>query len=208
MVAPVLKPKAIGRIEAAIAVTEPLSRAELVAVIAGRAGDYRATGLTLATLGAFAISFVIWALEIWVTSGEIVAIQLGAFALLFALLELTSLGDRLTPVRLKSQAAQRLARAVFVNEGLASTPERSAILFFVSLAEHHVEILADRGINGRVGQGDWQRIVDTFAARVRCGKTETALVEAITDLGKLLATHYPPDAAHPNTLPNRLILLP
>ena len=50
------------RIEAAIASVEQQSRAELVAVIARRAGEYRVTGLALATIGAFLAGFLAWLL--------------------------------------------------------------------------------------------------------------------------------------------------
>ena len=176
-------------------------------MIASRAGAYRATGLALASLGALATGILLWAIGPWMTAGETLAAELGAFAFVFGLLELTPLGDRITPSGLKTLAAQRLARAAFLDEGLASTPERNAILLFVSLAEHHVEILADSGIHGRVADGEWKRIVDTFTGDVRAGDVESGFVNAVKELGSLLAQHYPRDDVHPNTLPNRLILL-
>ncbi|WP_368413021.1 TPM domain-containing protein [Dongia sp.] len=195
------------RIEAAIASVEQQSRAELVAVIARRAGEYRVTGLALATIGAFLAGFLAWLLLPWSSTGDVLLAEFAVFLVLLALLELTPLGDRLTPAYLKTEAAQSLARTVFLNEGLTDTEERNAVLFFVSLAEHHVEIIADRAIHGRVTPDEWQAIVDAFSRAVRAGNVEVGYQGAITSLGAILATHFPSDGKPRNELGNRLIQL-
>ncbi len=195
------------RIEAAIASVEQQSRAELVAVIARRAGEYRVTGLALATIGAFLAGFLAWLLLPWSSTGDVLLAEFAVFLVLLALLELTPLGDRLTPAYLKTEAAQSLARTVFLHEGLTDTEERNAVLFFVSLAEHHVEIIADRAIHGRVTPDEWQAIVDAFSRAVRAGNVEVGYQGAITSLGAILATHFPSDGKPRNELGNRLIQL-
>lgn len=195
------------RIEAAIASVEQQSRAELVAVIARRAGEYRVTGLALATIGALLAGFLAWLLLPWSSTGDVLLAEFAIFLLLLALLELTPLGDRLTPASLKAEAARRLARTVFLNEGLTDTEERNAVLFFVSLAEHHVEIIADRGIHGRVTPSEWLAIVDAFSREVRAGNVEAGYQGAIAALGAILATHFPNDGKPRNELGNRLIQL-
>ena len=192
------------RIEAAIASVEQQSRAELVAVIARRAGEYRVTGLALATIGAFLAGFLAWLLLPWSSTGDVLLAEFAVFLVLLALLELTPLGDRLTPAYLKTEAAQSLARTVFLNEGLTDTEERNAVLFFVSLA---VEIIADRAIHGRVTPDEWQAIVDAFSRAVRAGNVEVGYQGAITSLGAILATHFPSDGKPRNELGNRLIQL-
>jgi putative membrane protein len=193
------------RIEAAIKAVETKSRAELVAIIAARSGEYRATGLVLAILGAFLTGFVCWALWPWVQANEVLLAQLVAFIVLLAVLELTPLGDLLTPGWIKSEAARRLARAQFLERGLADTKERSAMLFFVSLAERHVEIIADSGIAKLEGAANWQVIVDDFVAKVRAGKTEDGFIAAIGALGEILAKHFPAGPGNVNEVGDRLI---
>lgn len=195
------------RIEAAIAAAEKSSRAELVAVIAKRAGEYRATGIALATLGAFFAGVVVWWLIPWSGTSEVLIAEFAAFIVLLAALEFTPLGDRLTPRHLKAQAAQRLAQATFLEQGLAGAPERNAILFFVSAAEHHVEIIADRGIDGKVTPAQWQGVVDDFTEKVRAGQVEEGYLGAIAALGQILAIHFPSTGDRPNELANRLIAL-
>lgn len=195
------------RIEAAIAAVEAMSRAELVAVIAERAGEYRVTGLGLATLGAFIAGFAVWLSVPWSGTGEVLLAEFSVFLALLALLELTPLGDRLTPRGIKAEAARRLAQATFLEQGLASTAEDNAVLFFVSHAERHVEIIADRAIHAKVGATQWQAIIDDFAARIRAGQVEAGYVGAIEALGKVLARYYPSNGGRSNELGNRLIQL-
>lgn len=196
------------RIESAIAAAEVASRAELVAVIARRAGEYRATGLAFSTAAAFFAGVMAWLLMPWSSTTEILLSEFIVFLIVLALLEMTPLGDRLTPRHLKAVAARRLAKASFLELGLAATPERNAVLFFVSLAEHHVEIIADGEIHQRVGAAAWQRVVDEFTGEIGRGKLESGFTSAIATLGALLAQHYPSTGARPNALANRLIVLP
>lgn len=199
--------KAQGRIEAAIAAAELRSRAELVAVIAGRASEYRATGIALSTIGAFLAGVVVWAFVPWSDASGVLLAEFGVFIVLLLCLELTPLGDRLTPGHTRRHASQRLARATFLNQGLAQTPERNAVMFFVCAAERHVEIVADAAIDAKVEQAQWQEIVDTFAAKVRKGEVEAGYLGAIEQLSTLLAAHFPASGPRTNTVSNRLVRL-
>lgn len=199
--------QAQARIEAAIAAAELRSRAELVAVIAGRASEYRATGIALSTIGAFLAGIVVWAFVPWSDTSRILLAEFTVFIALILALELTSLGDRLTPGHILRHASQRMARATFLDQGLAQTPERNAVMFFVSAAEKHVEIIADAAIDAKVDQAQWQGIVDTFAATVRKGDVEAGYLAAIEQLATLLATHFPAAGHRTNTVSNRLVRL-
>jgi putative membrane protein len=195
------------RIETAIAAAELRSRAELVAVIAGRASEYRATGIALSTIGAFLAGIAAWAFVPWPDASNVLLVQFTVFLVLLVLLELTPLGDRLTPGHILRTAAQRLAHAVFLEQGLAQTTERNAVMFFVSVAERHVEIIADEGIDARVDQKQWQQIVDGFATRIRSGNVEAGYLGAIEAISELLAVHFPADSQRPNAVSNRLLRL-
>ena len=195
------------RIEAAIAAAELRSRAELVAVIAGRASEYRATGIALSTIGAFLAGIIAWAFVPWTGAADVLLTQFVSFLALLLLLELTPLGDRLTPSHILRAAAQRLAHAVFLEQGLAQTPERNAVMFFVSTAERHVEIVADAAIDEKVDQVQWQQIVDNFTIKVRSGEVEAGYLAAIESLSALLAAHFPASGQRPNAVSNRLLRL-
>jgi putative membrane protein len=195
------------RIEAAIAAAELRSRAELVAVIAGRASEYRATGIALSAIGAFLAGILVWTVVPWSDTSSVLLAEFATFLVLLAILELTPLGDRLTPAHILRTAAQRLARAVFLEQGLAQTQERNAVMFFVSVAERHVEIVVDEAINAKVDQAQWQGIIDAFAAKVRSGAFEAGYVGAISALSTILESHFPAIGERSNAVSNRLIRL-
>jgi putative membrane protein len=199
--------EAQGRIEAAIIAAELRSRAELVAVVARRASEYRATGIAVATIGAFLAGILVWALMPWSDTTRVLLAEFGVFAVLLLCLELTPLGDRLTPGHVLRGAAQRMAHATFLDQGLAQTPERNAVMFFVSIAERHVEIVADAAIDAKVDQAQWQKIVDAFTAKVQSGEIEAGYLGAIDMLSTILSAHFPANGQRSNAVSNRLVRL-
>ena len=195
------------RIAAAIKRAEQGTRAELVAAIARRADAYRSNALLAALAAALIAGLAAWAFLPWPGPGEALAAELIAFLIVYALAAFTPLGIRIVPAARKRRMAARLAKLLFLDRGLASTEERCGVLFFVSQAEHYVEIIADRGIDQAVEPGAWQKIVDTFTASVKRGEVEQGFVAAIEALGAHLARHYPPQDENPNRIPDRLVEL-
>lgn len=195
------------RLAAAIARTEQSTRAELVAAIARRADSYRSYAMMAAFAGAIVAGLAAWLLLPWPGAAEIIIAELAAFIVVYALAAFTPLGTRLVPAARKRAMAERLSKLTFLDRGLASTEERCGVLFFVSLAEHYVEIIADRGIDQAVEPGAWQRIVDAFTVAVKRGEVEQGFLGAIEALGALLARHYPPQGDNPNRIPDRLVEL-
>jgi putative membrane protein len=193
------------RIAAAIKQAEQGTRAEFVAAIARRADQYRSNALMAALAVALVAGIATWIFLPWPGPSETIAAELAAFVIVYALAAFTPLGIWVVPVRRKRRMASRLARLVFLQRGLASTEEHCGVLFFVSRAEHYVEIIADRGIDQAVEPGAWQQIVDTFTAAVKRGEVEQGFVSAVEALGALLARHYPPQGENPNRIPDRLV---
>jgi putative membrane protein len=192
-------------IEAAIAAAERGTRAEFVAAVARRADRYDADALRAGLLVALLVAVAVWWFTPWPLPLDVILAEITAFFVVYGLARFTPLGLLLVPAARKRQRAGRLARLIFLDRGLASTPERCGVLLFVAVGERCVEIIADRGIDQAVEPGAWQRIVDTFTAEVRKGAIEAALVAAIEALGALLARHYPPAGDNPNRIPDRLI---
>jgi putative membrane protein len=193
------------RIAAAIAKAELGTRAEFVAAVARRADEYRSNALLAALAVALLAGSAAWALLPWPGPGETLAAELAGFVIVYALAAFTPLGMRFVPARRQRRMAARLGKLIFLERGLAFTEERCGVLFFVSAAERHVEIIADRGINQAVEPGAWQAVVDAFTAAVKRGAVEQGFLGAIEALGTLLACHYPPQGENPNRIPDRLV---
>jgi uncharacterized membrane protein len=78
-------------------------------------------------------------------------------------------------------------------------------LIYLLLAEHAIEIVADRGVARVVPQEHWNRIVADMREAFHARRFEEGLVAAIDAVDKQLAQHFPvpADAVNPNELPNR-----
>ena len=196
------------RIETAIADIERGTRAEFVAVIAHRSDEYAGTSYAAGAAAAALVGFAVWRLVPWAGGGEILTGQFAAFLIVFLLARFTPLGVRLTPKATRERKAKQVARAIFLDHGLALTDEQCGVMFFVAAAERYVEIIADRGIDRKVEAELWQKIIDDFTAAVRSGNVEAGFVAALTALGSIMARHYPAKAEeNPNQVSNRLIEL-
>src|SRR5207253_9383037 len=71
-----------------------------------------------------------------------------------------------------AEAVHTMALASFTEHGLHYTRDHTGILIVVSLTEHRVEVLADRGINAKVETAVWQEIarilIEGLKARSAC----------------------------------------
>jgi uncharacterized membrane protein len=101
------------------------------------------------------------------------------------------------------------ALEVFAALGVWDTEANNGVLIYVLLADRDVEIVADRGYNGRVALQEWSAICEAMDVRFRAGEFEGGAVECVRRVGELLARHFPltPGARNPDELPNRPTLL-
>ena len=103
--------------------------------------------------------------------------------------------------------ARDRAREVFAQQGIWNTEENNGVLVYVLLAEHRVEIVADRGIDARVQPGEWQAIVDAMDAHFAAGRFEDGALAAVRGVTVLLERHFPGAAEGPNQIPDRPFMM-
>ena len=71
------------------------------------------------------------------------------------------------------------------------TEANDGVLLYVLLADHAVEIVADRGINARVGDAAWQAICRKIEAAFGAGRFADGVELGIAEISALLAQHSP-----------------
>ena len=105
----------------------------------------------------------------------------------------------------KRLSARDRALAMFGKLRAWDTEYNNGVLIYLLFAEHKIEIVADRGLTGRVSEGDWRRIVERMREPLHAGKFEDGLNIAIDEVEKLLEQHFAVDSAaiNPNELPNK-----
>lgn len=84
------------------------------------------------------------------------------------------------------------------------TEHNNGVLIYLLLADHAIELVADRGLRGKVGEAQWADICAHMQQRLREGALQDAVLLAIEEVSDLLAGHYPPlpgsqDDGLPNT---------
>ncbi|MBN2662020.1 MAG: hypothetical protein JXR68_00100 [Bacteroidales bacterium] len=89
------------------------------------------------------------------------------------------------PEKREIKMVQKRATEAFLSEEVFNTKNRTGILLFVSLLEHNIVILADRGINQKVKTEDWQNIVNKMSKDIKADMI-IATVNAINNCKKTL----------------------
>jgi len=114
----------------------------------------------------------------------------------------------LTSAQLWANLGSR-ARAVelFAMLGMWDTAENTGVLVYVLLADHKVEIVADRGISAKVAQAEWQAICATMQEAFRAGRFEAGAVAGVTAISALLEKHFPAGGTNANELPDQPVML-
>lgn len=107
------------------------------------------------------------------------------------------------PALLRGQSARERALDVFSELRVWDTAENNGVLIYLLLADHDVEIVADRGIAAQVSAEEWTAVCGDMETQLRAGRYEDAALTGIRRVGALLARHFPgPDSAG-GELPDR-----
>jgi uncharacterized membrane protein len=98
-----------------------------------------------------------------------------------------------------------VAQKKFQRLGMYKTRERNAVLVFVAPRAHKFAVVGDQGIHEKCGEQFWQHVVDGMRVHFQNEKFSHALTEAINEVGKVLATHFPRTSANANELPDEIV---
>jgi len=199
-------PEEAKRISEAITQAERNTSGEIVAVVAESSDSYLYVPFLWAAAAALLVPWPLIHFT-WMPVQYIYLIQLVVFALLVVALWPKSVRTALVPRSLRQNHAKRRATEQFLVQNLHTTSGRTGVLIFVSVAERHAEILADRGIDAKVPAGTWQEIVDVLTRDIGRGRAAEGFIGAINATGAHLAQHFPPGSVDPNELPDHLIIL-
>ena len=99
------------------------------------------------------------------------------------------------------------AVCLFADYGVWDTEDNCGVLIYVNLAEHKVDIVADRGIDRRIDAATWQALCRTMTEGFRQGQFHDATLAAIGQVNALLREHFPASGERPNELPDRPVML-
>jgi uncharacterized membrane protein len=88
---------------------------------------------------------------------------------------------------------------------MQKTGQQNAVLIFVAPRVHKFAVVGDKAIHEKCGDEFWQRVVDGMRAHFQNEKFSHALIEAIKEIGKLLAAHFPKTPGNANEVPDEIV---
>ena len=157
------------RIRQAVSAAESKTSGEIVPMLVTSSARYTEVELLGLIAGLFAgmLAEFFWGdpwgshyFNLWPVLGALVG---------FLICRVSTVKRLLSSQQRIADAVHVLALASFTEQGLHYTKDHTGILLFVSLLEHRVEMLADRGINEKVEPGTWDEVVARISAsRARC----------------------------------------
>jgi uncharacterized membrane protein len=109
---------------------------------------------------------------------------------------------------LRGVHARHRAIELFSRLRVWDTEHNSGVLLYVLLADRRVEVVADRGIHGKVGPAAWEAICGEMQQEFARGQFERGAVIGLRAASDLLAEHFPAEEGErPNELPDKPVVL-
>jgi uncharacterized membrane protein len=88
------------------------------------------------------------------------------------------------------------------------TAHNNGVLIYLLLADRNVEIVADRGIDAKVGTGGWEKICAAMETDFRAKNFEGGAIRGIEAVSREMAAHFPKSAGGgPNELPDAPVVI-
>ncbi len=213
-------------VSAAVAEAEAHPSGEIVTIVARRSDSYHDVGLSWAAaavfialalmaafpaqLRAFLSTLLLdWEHELadWKLLTGLLGLLILKFLIVRYLLAIMPLRMLVTPKATKARRVRRRAILLFRTAAEARTRGRTGVLLYISLDEHRAELVADRAINEKVSPDAWGDAMATLVDALRQDRAGEGLAAAVTQVGAVLALHFPRATDDINELPDRLIEL-
>jgi uncharacterized membrane protein len=107
----------------------------------------------------------------------------------------------------RNQSARERALDIFSQLRIWDTAHNNGVLIYLLLADRQVEIVADRGIDAKVGAAGWKKICANMEADFKAGNFESGVIKGIEAVSRQLATHFPAQAGDRNELPDAPVVI-
>jgi uncharacterized membrane protein len=107
----------------------------------------------------------------------------------------------------RDQPARERALDIFSQLRIWDTAHNNGVLIYLLLADRTVEIIADRGIDAKVGAAGWQKICADMETDFGSGNFEGGVIKGIEAVSRQLAKYFPKHGAGRNELPDAPVVI-
>jgi putative membrane protein len=196
------------QIESAVKKAESMTSGEIVFAIADASGRYHHATLEAALLCMAIVVAVYLLLPVPHTLAYLILVELASFFLFESILPYFPWRRWLISKKQMADRVQEAAFMQFYTSGLFKTRESNGIEIFLSVFERKVVVIADRGINEKMGEQHWTEVRDLIIRGIKEGKACAGICAAIEDCGRALAQHFPHRPDDVNELPDGVVRRP
>lgn len=212
----------IDRINKAASHVESVSSGEVLTAVIKESSDYAFPELLFSLGGGFLyylvtmffhsgiegfIGGLFWNPQAWHVTAFYGATTLLVIGVLYILANIPGFDRIIVPKAAMHRFVYRRAMLHFTESGAVNTRDRTGILFFISLREHMVEIIADEGINSKVGQEAWDNILGRLLESIKSGRAADGIEKAVLECADILKEHFPVKSDDTNELPDGIVFL-
>ena len=92
---------------------------------------------------------------------------------------------------LAGMQARDRAVEIFSQLRVWDTRANNGVLLYLLLADHRIEVVADRGFDGLVSAEQWRGVCLLIEERMRAGESEIAVLRGVEALSALIEAHFP-----------------
>ncbi|NTW63037.1 MAG: hypothetical protein HGA46_02870 [Chlorobiaceae bacterium] len=201
-----LSAEAQQQIEQHIRDVEKITSGEIVVKVVSSSDGYAKASL----LGSLMVSLFSAIMVMLILGSRDMWMFLGVFAALFvALHELVRHSSALKRLFVSSAEkkikVEDAAISAFYRRGIDRTIDHTGLLIYISIFEHRVRVVADKGISDKVEQEVWQEIVDMIVRGIHEKSQDKALALAVDRCGAILSSHFPLKQGDRNELADSII---
>ena len=107
----------------------------------------------------------------------------------------------------RDQSARERALDIFSHLRIWDTAHNNGVLIYLLLADRKVEIVADRGIDAKIGAAGWEKICAEMERDFKVGNFEAGVIKGIEAVSRQLAMHFPRHGGGKNELPDAPVVI-
>jgi len=194
------------KVEEAIKTVELTTSGEIVPAIFGQSDFYPASHFRLSLfIGLLVPSIFLFFTNLIQDPLDILWLQIPGIVLGYYLAYIPIFKRYFSTKAEKLEEVHQRALQAFFENNLHTTEGRTGILIMISVLEHRVEILADKGINDKVPQDTWNKILEPLVHSLKKDHLGEGLVHTIVECGKVLSMHFPIKENDKNELSNKIV---
>jgi len=106
------------------------------------------------------------------------------------------------------RTSRERAESAFARLHVWNTEHNTGVLVYILIADHAIEIVADRGIAAKVGDEEWRAICALMQRDFAAGEYEKGSLAGVAAITEVLVRHFPSNGRRNlDELPDRPVLL-